>query len=259
MVVCEHGQRYTATRETLTPISDGFVTHRNQRRGWRKIASGLCKGLSRFGGVSSRTTVTPSAARYENHGLIHNRKEYLDQLAYIPSDVDIWGALVKPYDIGDQYSKFFSTYLGTDCKLAYVNLKRPRYIQGPLPPDYAQNGKHPETGLSDGAQFLFIRLQTVCLCCRICTEESMEDLNSRMEEPMSVIRFRPNLVLRGGKAFDEDNWAEITIVNAGKFWLLSRSPRYEAYQLSPTDIDVNYRTSMLKLEPRIRIFRIKRW
>lgn len=87
----------------------------------------------------------------------------------------------------------------------------------------------------------------------------MEDLNSRMEEPMSVIRFRPNLLLRGGKAFDEDNWAEITIGNAGKFWLLSRSPRYEAYELSPTDIDVNYRTSMLKLEQRIRIFHTKRW
>jgi hypothetical protein len=74
---------------------------------------------------------------------------------YIPSDVDIWGALVKPYDMGEKCSNFFSTYLGTECKLAYVNLKRPRFIQGPLPPDYAQKGKHPETGLSDGAPFLF--------------------------------------------------------------------------------------------------------
>jgi uncharacterized protein len=54
----------------------------------------------------------------------------------------------------------------------------------------------------------------------------MDDLNSRMEAPMSIIRFRPNIVLRGGKPFDEDNWAEITIGDAGKFWLLTRSPRY---------------------------------
>ena len=54
----------------------------------------------------------------------------------------------------------------------------------------------------------------------------MDDLNSRMEVPMSIIRFRPNVVLCGGKPFDEDKWAEITIGDAGKFWLLTRSPRY---------------------------------
>jgi uncharacterized protein YcbX len=54
----------------------------------------------------------------------------------------------------------------------------------------------------------------------------MEDLNSRMDVPMSVIRFRPNIVVRTESApFDEDLWAEIEIGQAGKFWLLSRSPR----------------------------------
>ena len=53
----------------------------------------------------------------------------------------------------------------------------------------------------------------------------MEDLNSRMEMPLSIIRFRPNIVVKGGKAFDEDHWAEITIGEGGKFWLYSRSPR----------------------------------
>jgi uncharacterized protein len=128
--------------------------------------------------------------------------------------------------MGDRYSRFFSIYLGTECKLTYVNLTRPRYIQGPLPPDHAQDGKHPVTGLSDGAPFLCEpHFYFQCLPSRICTEESMEDLNSRMEKPMSVIRFRPNLVLRGGVPYEEDNWAEITIGTAGKFWLLSRSPR----------------------------------
>jgi len=52
----------------------------------------------------------------------------------------------------------------------------------------------------------------------------MVDLNSRMEKLLPVVRFRPNIVLRGGKPFDEDTWAEITIGEAGKFWLLTRSP-----------------------------------
>lgn len=70
--------------------------------------------------------------------------------------MDIWGASVKPYDMGEKYSSFFSSYLGTACKLAYVNVRHPRYIQGPLPPLYCQNGNHPQTGLSDGAPYLFI-------------------------------------------------------------------------------------------------------
>jgi len=53
----------------------------------------------------------------------------------------------------------------------------------------------------------------------------MEDLNSRMDSPMSIIRFRPNIVLKGAKPFEEDSWAEVEIGSAGKFWLLSRSPR----------------------------------
>lgn len=85
-------------------------------------------------------------------------EQLLRSLSYIPSEVDIWDALVEPYDMGDSFSKFFSTYLGTPCKLAYVNTNRPRYIQGTLPPERAQNGKHPVTGLSDGAAYQFVNL-----------------------------------------------------------------------------------------------------
>jgi hypothetical protein len=80
--------------------------------------------------------------------------DLLNGLKPLP-EVDIWHALVKSFDMGDKYSTFFSTFLGTPCKLAYVDLNGRRYIQGTLPPEYAQNGKHPITGLSDGAPFLF--------------------------------------------------------------------------------------------------------
>jgi len=49
-----------------------------------------------------------------------------------------------------------------------------------------------------------------------------------------VIRFRPNIVFKGGKPFEEDNWAEVTIGHAGKFWVLSRSPRC---QLPNVDVE----------------------
>jgi hypothetical protein len=79
----------------------------------------------------------------------------LNKLESLP-EVDIWDANVKSFHMGDEYSTFFATYLGTPCKLAYVDLNGRRYIQGTLPPEYAQNGQHPITGLSDGAPFLYI-------------------------------------------------------------------------------------------------------
>ena len=76
------------------------------------------------------------------------------ELKYLGSEVDIWDALVYPFEMDDKYSNFFSTYLGAPCKLVYVNTNEPRYIQGTLPPENAQGGKHPVTGLSDGAPYL---------------------------------------------------------------------------------------------------------
>src|SRR2546423_6239285 len=156
-------------------------------------------------------------------------------LEKLDSEVDIWDALVQPYIMPSKYSDYFSTYLGISCNLAYVNLNLPRYIQGTLPPLSAQNGIHPVTGFSDGMPYL------------ICAEESMQDLNSRMDTPMTIIRFRPNIVFRGGQPFDEDKWAEVEIGNAGKFWLLSRSPRYGQNKLRLI-VDVSYRTLTLNWE-----------
>ena len=87
--------------------------------------------------------------------LIHS-EQLLSTLKYIPSDVDIWGALCRPFDMGEEYSSYFSTFLGIPCRLAYVNAEVPRYIQGPLPPLYCQQGAHPRTGLSDGAPYLYV-------------------------------------------------------------------------------------------------------
>ena len=70
--------------------------------------------------------------------------------------MDIWDAMVLPYDMGDEYAEFFSKFLEVRCKLAYVNTNRPRYILGSLPSISCQKGQHPRTGLSDGAPYLYI-------------------------------------------------------------------------------------------------------
>jgi uncharacterized protein YcbX len=62
--------------------------------------------------------------------------------------------------------------------------------------EYANNKL---VGFADGYPFLIIG------------EESLNDLNNRLEEPLPMNRFRTNFVFSGGKSFDEDNWKTIRI------------------------------------------------
>lgn len=40
---------------------------------------------------------------------------------------------------------------------------------------------------------------------------SLEDLNERLEEPVPMSRFRPNIVVDAAQAFEEDTWKEVQI------------------------------------------------
>ena len=99
----------------------------------------------------------PLVPRYHS-GLspLTHSEQFLSTLKHIPSDVDIWGSLVRLFDMGEQYSSYFAEFLETPCRLAYVDAHFPRYVLGPLPPPSCQNGAHPRTGLSDGAPYLCV-------------------------------------------------------------------------------------------------------
>jgi uncharacterized protein YcbX len=55
------------------------------------------------------------------------------------------------------------------------------------------------TSLSDGFPYL------------ILSQASLDDLNGRMAKAIPMDRFRPNIVIKGGSAFQEDSWKEIGI------------------------------------------------
>jgi uncharacterized protein YcbX len=58
-------------------------------------------------------------------------------------------------------------------------------------PEYAPNG---QTGFADGFPFL------------LATQESIAHINAKLSEPISNVRFRPNIVVRGAEPFAEDRW-----------------------------------------------------
>jgi uncharacterized protein len=118
--------------------------------------------------------------------------------------VKVWSSEVFAHDAGDEACQWFSDALGiasSQIRLVRFNLDHPRLCN----PHYAGNsGAH--TLFADGYPVL------------ITNEASLADLNLRMgrndTNALPMNRFRPNLVLRGLPAWDEDFIDEITIPNA---------------------------------------------
>jgi uncharacterized protein len=111
------------------------------------------------------------------------------------NDVTIWNASVKSYPYSTEINEWFGEMLGGHCKLVYM----PDHSSRPVD---TTSGYHPAgkfTSFADAYPFLLL------------SEESMNDLNSRFEEPLSILRFRPNLVFSGGEAYCEDNIVDFEI------------------------------------------------
>ena len=105
----------------------------------------------------------------------------------------VWSDLVEVVRVGDEADRWFGGFLGVRCNLVYL----PDESIRPVDPAYARAGDR--VGLADGFPFL------------LASEASLADLNARLESPLPMNRFRPNLVVRGSEAFAEDGWGLIRI------------------------------------------------
>ncbi len=117
--------------------------------------------------------------------------------------VTVWSSTVKAAVHSDNVNQWFSGVLNFDCRLVAMTESSNRHVD----PDYA---KRPEDTVSfaDGYPFLLIG------------QASLDDLNKRISEknagstglqPLPMNRFRPNFVVSGSEAFEEDSWKRIRI------------------------------------------------
>ena len=100
--------------------------------------------------------------------------------------VTIWDDRCAALWTGERPARWFSEVLEADCSLVYM----PDDTLRPADPAYAPE----RTRVSFADAFPFLLL----------SEESLADLNRRLPAPLPMNRFRPNLVISGGQAFEED-------------------------------------------------------
>jgi len=114
----------------------------------------------------------------------------------IPVTATIWDDTVEVFEVLGDYSQWFSQRLGINCRLVYF----PEVNQRPIDEKYRL--KNDQVSLADGYPFLIIG------------QSSLDDLNSRLVNPLPMNRFRPNFVFTGGVPFEEDDWRSFTIGNS---------------------------------------------
>ncbi|MDQ2656812.1 MAG: MOSC domain-containing protein [Bacteroidota bacterium] len=105
----------------------------------------------------------------------------------------VWADQVSVLEVDSTLSQWFSDYLRVNCRLVAFPEKNPRAVD----PRYAIANDH--VSLADAYPFLIIG------------QASLDDLNSKLDTPVPMNRFRPNFVFAGGTAFAEDSWRELTI------------------------------------------------
>jgi uncharacterized protein YcbX len=107
--------------------------------------------------------------------------------------VRIWDDVVRAQFVRAEADAWFTTALGTPCRLVYMPDETKRITD----PDYVPEGGL--TSFADAFPFLLIG------------QASLDDLNSRMEIPLAMNRFRPNIVFTGGTPFLEDSLGAFSI------------------------------------------------
>lgn len=105
----------------------------------------------------------------------------------------IWDDVVTTIEPSPTYSNWFSAQLGFSCRLVFFPEPNVRNVDT----KYVFNQE--QVSLADGYPFLIIG------------QSSLDDLNSRLKEPVEMKRFRPNFVFTGGEAFEEDNWGNFRV------------------------------------------------
>ena len=107
-------------------------------------------------------------------------------------DVTVWSDIV-PARLAAAAAALLTEAIGETCRLAWMHDPRARAAN----PAYAPAGT--VVNFADAYPVL------------LASAASLADLNERLTTPIPITRFRPNLVVDGAAAYEEDRWRTIRI------------------------------------------------
>lgn len=107
--------------------------------------------------------------------------------------VTVWKSAVDAHVSGTEADAWLSTYLQRAARLVYMDAD----VHRPVLSARARPGD--EVSFADGHPLMLI------------TQSALDALNERLTKPVSILQFRPNLVVDGAPAHAEDDWTRVRI------------------------------------------------
>lgn len=101
----------------------------------------------------------------------------------------VWSDEVDAQHCHDEYDLWFSLFLEKKCQLVYCADSTTRLVKR----------KTTQVSFADGYPLLLVN------------QRSLDQLNTRLETPVTALHFRPNIVVNGNFPFVEDSWQLIKI------------------------------------------------
>ncbi len=155
-------------------------------------------------------------------------------------DVKIWDDRLQARVADESAADWFSQVIGRPLRLVYLDDPRRR----PVNPAYGATDD--TVSLADAYPLL------------LATEESLAQLNTWIADgpraddgPVPMLRFRPNLVVRGAPAFAEDTWRRIRVGEVA-FRVVKLCDRCVLTTIDPM-------TALRTKEPLVSLARHRRW
>ena len=107
--------------------------------------------------------------------------------------VQVWDDHTQGSPLGREADRWFSAYLNSPCRLVHMA----EHADRPL--DWQHRANDDQVSFAD-----WFPLHMV-------SEASLGSLNAKLEHPVTIGRFRPNIIIKGSDAFAEDEWTYIRI------------------------------------------------
>jgi uncharacterized protein len=134
------------------------------------------------------------------------------------SAVRVWGFECEADDLGDKVARWLTDVLEQSCRA----VKFPDGLRREV--SKRHSALDAEVAFADGYPLLLISL------------ESLADLNRRLDDPVPMRRFRPNVVVRDCQPFEEDEWKTLAAPGL-RFDLVKPCTRCKITTLNPDTLE----------------------
>ncbi|XP_055616613.1 mitochondrial amidoxime reducing component 2 isoform X2 [Toxorhynchites rutilus septentrionalis] len=123
-------------------------------------------------------------------------------LAVEPAKASVWGQTVTAVDCGEEVARWLSRFLLSEdfgLRMVFYPLDYPTRVVREVNRIHINLTPRDSGALHDATSFMLL------------TEASVADVNTKLDKPITALQYRPNFVVKGPGAYEEDDWKWIKI------------------------------------------------